>query len=145
LDDILGILGGAQSQQSGVAGPLAPIIGGLAENLGLDPQLAQVVVTFVMNKLLSGLAARSAGAAPASPQGGLDLDHLLEQMGTGQIDTRFMNASGLTQELVEQTGMDEELAAASLQQTFSMLGTQMPGSAESEPESKGLEDLLDTW
>jgi hypothetical protein len=83
--------------------------------------------------------------APASPQGGLDLDHLLEQMSTGQIDTRFMNSSGLTQELVEQTGMDEELAAASLQQTFSMLGAQMPTEAKKEPESKGLEDLLDTW
>jgi hypothetical protein len=157
LDDILGILGGGGQQQT-AAGPLSPIIDGLAENLGLDPRLAQMVVGFVINKLLSGFAARTAGGAPAAPsgmapsapagaQGGLDLDHLLEGMVSGQLDTRFINKSGLTQELVEQTGMDEELAAASLQETFSLLGAQMPtgGAEEPAPKPKGLEDLLDTW
>ena len=68
--DLLGaLLGGGQAgvqaspQMGGLGGILQPILQGLAQNLGLSPQIAQIVVTFVLGTLLTG---QIGGAAPGT-------------------------------------------------------------------------------
>jgi len=152
LEDILGgILGG-----SSVGGNsfLGPIISGLAEKLGLPPAIAQVVVSFVLGKLLSGgltqgatRAGGTAGAQPASSQG-LDLDHLLETMsGGGDVAPGYLKSSGMAKELAQKTGLDQDKAERSLEEAFRMLGGQASVQRKEvrQPTPGSLDHLLDTW
>jgi hypothetical protein len=157
LGDILGsILGGSSIGSNSF---LAPIIEALAEKLGLPPAIAQMVISFVLSKLLSGAASRAQAPAPqpsrrarptpVSP-GGLDLDHLLEQMGTERgLDSNYLMSTGMAQELSQQTGLDAETAARSLQEALNMmLGSQVAASQPkhiSQPKPGSLDNLLDTW
>jgi hypothetical protein len=139
LADLLGMLGGAGSG-GGTGSLFEPILSRLAEQLGLSPQLAQMVVSFVLGKLLTGAATGSGASGRAAVAGAstsFDLDQLLGQMQGGQgVETRFLDPSGMAAELAEQTGMDHELAAASLQEVFGMLGAQLgdtPGATRGRP------------
>jgi hypothetical protein len=153
LEDILGgILGG-----SSVGGNsfLGPIISGLAEKLGLPPAIAQMVVSFVLSKLLSGTlqqgaVAQAGGAVKAKPVSaqGYDLDHLLESMSSGQdVDSGFLQSSGMAKELAQQTGLDKDKAERSLQEAFRMLGGQASVQRKEirQPTPGTLDHLLDTW
>jgi hypothetical protein len=145
MEDILGaLMGGAGGADMGQNAFLAPIAEGIAEKLGLPPQIAQLIVTFVIGKLLSGQAgggrvpARGAGLASEE---GLDLDDLLGRMGSGQgLDSDFLQSSGLADELAEQAGLDPDTATRGLQEAFEMLGGQLGGGQS--PQLGGLEDLL---
>jgi hypothetical protein len=125
--------------------------------MGLPPQIAQMVVSFLLNKLMGGIS----GGAPASPAGsqpaaeepaapqGMSLDQVLEQMGSGQgPDLGFMRSSGMAEELAQETGLDTDTAAASLQEAMTLLGNQLggPRPADAGMEEPGaLDDLLESW
>jgi uncharacterized protein YjbJ (UPF0337 family) len=142
IGDILGgILGGGSGMNSNTF--LGPIVQKLAEQLGLPPAIAQMVVSFVLSKMMGSAAAKSQATLPsqATPsqrgaqgvpqaQQGLDLDDLLGQMSTGQtLNTSYFQATGLTQELSQKTGLDSDTAATSLQEVLKMLGGAL-GSAQ---------------
>jgi len=131
LDDILGALMG--SGNLGATSPLAPMANALAKKLGLPPVIAQMVMAFVMSKLLTG----QRGGAPAIPSGlaaaaggqasqgqGLDLDALLSQMDGPGVGQEYVQATGLAQELSARTGLDPETASRSLAAAFGVLGDQ---------------------
>jgi hypothetical protein len=138
IGDILGgILGGGANMKSNTF--LGPIVEKLAEQLGLPPAIAQMVVSFILNKMMSGAAAgtrtpsqrtpsqvlpsQRPSQQPAQAQQGMNLDDLLEQMSAGQtLDTGYLNKTGMTSELSLQTGMAPNTAAMSLQQAFKLLG-----------------------
>lgn len=154
------ILGGGMAQAGGAQGGmtgmgdamgmnalLAPLADALSKKLGLPPEIAMMVVSFLGAKLMSG--AKPAGAAKAkpgrSPAGrgaqaqGLDLDSLLETMG---------NDKGMAKELAEQTGLDQATAERSLQEAIGMIGgaKQAPKPRPSNRPSGGsLDSLLDSW
>ncbi len=151
LMDLIGaILGGSGAAPAGATG-LSPIAEGIAAKLGLPSGIAQMIVAFVVGKLLSGMtggtAASAAGApspakrqAPAAgqPQKTFDLDHLLETMGQDQ---------SMVAELAQQTGLDAQTAQRGLQEVLGMLGAQGrgQGNAPSTPKQGGLDHLLDSW
>jgi len=139
IGDILGgILGGGSSMNSNTF--LGPIVEKLARQLGLPPAIAQMVVSFVLSKMMGSAASKavtpSQGMRPGQTlpsqrpsqqlpqaQQGLDLDDLLEQMSAGQtLDSGYLNTTGMTQELSLRTGMDTKSAAISLQEVFKLLG-----------------------
>jgi hypothetical protein len=134
MGSLLGAFLGSGDASAGAASPLAPMVSGLTEKLGLPPEVAQMVVSFVLDKLLSG--ARGGGAVPASRSGsgtsaGQDLDDLVAQMSSGKgVDAGFLESTGMTNELSQQTGLDPDTAAASLQEVFDMMGGQF-GAAPS--------------
>jgi hypothetical protein len=158
LGDILGGILGAGGGNLGANSFLAPIIQELAGRLGLSPAVANAVVGFVLTQLLPRLMAGGTAAAPrptggrttprVQPQQGLDLDHLLESMGSGQqLQSSYFRSTGLADELAQQTGLDTGTAAESLQEVFALLGSQLAaGRSEPKPgDATYLDHLLDTW
>jgi hypothetical protein len=129
---------------------LGPIVQKLAQQLGLPPAIAQMVVSFVLSKMMGSAAGgavtpsqrvspsqtlpsqRPAQQLPQAEQG-LNLDDLLGQISTGAtVDTGYLSATGLTQELAVQTGLDTDTAATSLQQVFQMLGGALGASQQTQ-------------
>jgi hypothetical protein len=145
---MLGALLGGGSAGTGIGSFLDPIVSGLAEKLGLPPEIAQAVVAFALEKLLSGqLGAGDRGAAAPAGQEGLELDDVLTRMGSGEpVDADYLASTGMAEELSEQTGLDPDTAAASLEEAFSMLGSGMGGASPSggqdAPDLSGLDDIL---
>jgi hypothetical protein len=162
IGDILGgILGGGANMKSNTF--LGPIVEKLAEQLGLPPAIAQMVVSFILNKMMAGAAAGTTTPSqrapsqvlpsqrpslqPAQAEQSVNLDDLLEQVSAGQtLDTSYLNRTGMTNELSLQTGMDANTAAMSLQQAFHLLGgalgsyqgtkqTKRTGSQSTRPKS----------
>ena len=127
MGSLLGALMGGGGASTGAGSFLTPLVSSLAEKLGLPPEVAQMVVSFAVDKLFSG--ARG-GAMSASRSGGDaldsgDLNELLVQMNSGQgVETDLLESTGMVAELSEQTGLDADTAAASLQEVFGMLGGQ---------------------
>lgn len=141
LMDILGaILGGGASGQPA---QVSPIIEGVTGKTGLSSTIVQMIISFVIGKLMGGLTGSAAGqggfapasgrTSPSSPEQesgmGLNLDGLLEQMGQDQ---------GLVTELAQQTGLDQQAAQQGLQEVLGALGAQ-------GREQGGLDSLLDSW
>ena len=154
-----GILGGGGANLGGHSF-LGPIVEGLAKKLGLSPAIAQAVVAFAVSKLLPMLLGRVAAPAPtpvpvqprrarqAQPQG-LDLDDLLERMGSGsrrRLNRKYLQSTGLASELAQQTELDTDTAVKSLQEVLLALGNQLGGTQSPQPsKERGLDDMLDSW
>ncbi|RME81872.1 MAG: hypothetical protein D6775_12415 [Caldilineae bacterium] len=145
LGDILGaVLGGTRGEKAGYNPFLAPIINGLAERVGLPPQIASAIVGFLFTRVFASAAERGHAAQE------VNLDHLLEGLkGDPSKATQQLDAAGLLDELVAETGLDRQTAEKSLQEAFQLLGGQVeqvrrtrPANA---PDSRGLDQLLDSW
>jgi hypothetical protein len=141
--DMLSALLGAGTgtgMNSGIASLLTPLITPLAQKLGIPVEIAQIVVVFVLGKLLSGKLGQGATSqaqaqypSQSAPSGGMDLSGFLQQMSGGRaMDTRYLRSSGLTDELVQETGLDPDTAEQSLQEVLRMLSGQMGGAASPE-------------
>ncbi|MHC5035462.1 MAG: hypothetical protein ACYTFZ_10545, partial [Planctomycetota bacterium] len=116
---------GGSSTNTGTSAMLAPMTDALAKKLGLPPEIAQMVLTFAITRLLSG---GKRGGASAS-QGGLDLDDLMVRAASNEgIDTDYIQSTGMADELAQQTGLDSDTAARSLQEALQMMGGQMGGT-----------------
>ncbi len=113
-------------QQSPFAALVAPLADSLANRFGLPPQIAQAVVLFAVTKLTEALMNR--GNTPAAGGRGQEIvgQQLLDRLSSGQgVDRQYLVNSGLAQELAQQSGMDEQTAAASLQHVLGGLGDQL--------------------
>jgi hypothetical protein len=117
-----GLLGATSSAQSN---PLnAAIVQGVAKKLGLPPIIAQMVVSFVLSKLAGGQ--RSTGAS-------LNFEEVAGMLQSqGSVDQRYVESSGLVEELAQQTGLDQETASRSLTVVINMMG----GAQAPEPTRK---------
>jgi hypothetical protein len=95
---------------------LAPIVEGISSKLGLPADVTQMIVAFVIGKLLSGQS------------GGLELGDLLNRMGSGQsLDATYLQSTGMHEELAQQTGLDADTATRTLQEVFQVLSGQLGG------------------
>jgi hypothetical protein len=125
LGDMMGLLetvmGGGQSGVQSTAsdpimGLLTPFVGPLAKKANIPPEIAIIVVSFVVHQLLAH-----------HPTSGRDstafnLDDMLQQMGSGKIDSNVLHNSGMVKEISAKTGLDEATAAKSLNLAFSLVG-----------------------
>ena len=58
--------------------------------------------------------------------GGLESTDLVQRLGSGQgVDARYLDSTGMPQQLAEQTGLDLRTATGSLQHVFEMLAGSM--------------------
>jgi hypothetical protein len=145
LSDLMGILetilgSGRQSQgtvpsqvpaRDPIMGLLQPIVNKLAKKLNISPEIAMLVVTFVVQKLL----AHHPTSGRDSTQ--FDLDDMLQQMSSGSINPQTLQSSGMVNELAQVTGLDHDTAARSLDATLSALGGHVGGSAGGVRGKKG--------
>ncbi len=122
-----GLLGGGQTGAGPIAGsgsPLEALIRPFAEKLGLSPQMAGMVVTFLMNALLSGkMAGRGGAAAPTGPAG-MDLGDAIAGFGGSKPTRSSAAGQSLAQQLSQETGLDEQTAARSIDEFVNLLGGQ---------------------
>jgi len=132
LGDLLGAIMGGGSPALESNSILAPIVNGLAEKIGLPPQIAQAVVAFVLGKLLErrmqpGLEMPPAAAQPeAARPRGASLDTVVQRMNSGKrVKKTQIRSAGLATELAEYTGLDRRTAEASLQEVLNGLGGQL--------------------
>jgi hypothetical protein len=141
-----GVQGGQQTPtaSAGISSHpfLAPIVNGLAKKLGLPPAIAEVVVSFALTQLLNSLMNRASTGGATGMQsfagsqragevaGDLQMEDISQRFQSGlAIDTQYLRSAGLSQQLADQTGLDQKTAAASLEQAFQLLGS-APGSEQ---------------
>ena len=124
---ILNAIMGGGGAETGVSSMLEPVTDHLAKKLGVPPETAQMIVMFVVGKLLSSRA-RGAGATRSRATMGrdeVDFDDVLAHMNEGGLDTDYLQSTGMVDELSQQTGLDSDTAARGLQEAFEMLGGQL--------------------
>jgi hypothetical protein len=132
LGGLLGAVMGGGGTDSAVGSLLAPVTDQLAEKLGIPPETAQMIVMFVVSKLLSGQARGGAAAtrSGSASQDDFDMDDLMAHMSSDQgLDADYLQSTGMVDELSQQTGLDSDTAAQGLQEAFEMLGGQF-GAAQ---------------
>lgn len=143
LGSILGGLLGGGMQSGGMGSSalgsnafLAPIIDAIANKLGIDPKIAQTIVTFALNALMSG-------ALGGNKQ--FDSAGLVARVSSGKpVTQKYLKESGLLSELTAQTGLDQKTAAKSLQQVFQAFGTQM-GEGSYDDHQRQFNTLVGNW
>ena len=115
------------SSDSPIMSLIKPYITSLAKKLKISPELAVIVVSFVLEKLL----AHHPTSGRNSTQ--FDLDQLLNQLSTGKLDPNMIKNSGMVEELSQVTGMNQTMAAKSLNTAFTMVGKRALTVAGSPP------------
>ena len=111
-----GGVGQSALTSSPVAGLLQPLVKPLAEKLKISPEIATVVVSFVLQKLL----AHHPTSGRDSTQ--FNIDDLFGQLGAGKLDPSIIRNSGMVEELSRTTGLDKAQAQKSLNTAFAMVG-----------------------
>ena len=140
LGDMMGLLemfmGGGNQQQANPMNQmtnnpimmlLQPFVGKLAKKMNISPEIAMIVVSFVVHKLLSH------HPTSGRDSNSFDLDDMLKQMSSGKIDPNILQNSGMINELSRSTGLDQDTAAKSLETAFGMFGK--PVKAGLKPSS----------
>lgn len=115
-----GVMNG-QGQNSPVMALLQPYVEQLAKKAKIPPEVAVIVVSFVVQKLLAH-----------HPQSGRDsrefnLEDMLGQINSGKIDPDLLKKSGMVKELSKRTGLDEAAAEKALQSGFVLVGKSAAG------------------
>ncbi len=118
LEMFTGAGGQGQSALTGnpLGGLLQPLVKPLAEKLNISPEIAAVVISFVLQKLL----AHHPTSGRDSTQ--FNIDDLFGQLGSGKLDPTTLKNSGMVDELASVTGMDRAQARKSLNTAFAMVG-----------------------
>ena len=137
LGSMMGVLETVMGGQSGamandpIMALLQPFVAPLAKKANIPPEIAMIVVSFVAHKLLAH-----------HPTSGRDsntfnLDDMLQQIGSGKIDSAMLHNSGMVKELSKKTGLDEATAAKSLEVGFGLVGKRAVGLMnKSKPTAK---------
>ena len=143
--DLSGVMGMLESVMAGqgatgtandpIMALLSPFVGPLAKKANISPEIAMVVISFVVHKLLAHHP--SSGRDSNS----FNLDDMLTQMSSGKVDTSLLQQSGMIKELSQKTGLDESATEQVLQLAFSAVGKTVSGmvakSGSAKPSSKG--------
>jgi uncharacterized protein YidB (DUF937 family) len=112
------VMGGAGS--TGVNDPimsiLQPYVAPLAKKANISPEIATIVVSFVVHQLLAHHP--TSGRDSTS----FNFEDMFQQMSTGKIDQNMLQTSGMVKELAGRTGLDEATAAKSLELGFTLVG-----------------------
>jgi hypothetical protein len=130
-DLLTGIMGGGSSTMA--SDPfLAPIVNGLAEKLGLPPQIVQAAVALIMGKLLGNrlqpgiLEMEAPGPSRKAGKRAVTVEDIRQKTNRGQrVTKKELRSSGLVTELSKQTGLDRATATTTLQEVLDELGGQL--------------------
>jgi hypothetical protein len=113
--------GSSMSANDPIMGLLQPFVAPLAKKANISPEIAMVVVSFVVHKLLAHHP--TSGRDSTS----FNFEDMFQQMGSGKIDQNMLRSSGMVKELATKTGLDEATATRSLELGFSLVGKSATG------------------
>jgi len=144
------VMGGMQSGQgmpgtmgsAGMGDPLMqllqPLVGKLAKKVGISPEIAMIVVAFVVQRLLASHPQVSSGTTGKSQA--LDLNQLFQMMGSQQgVGQDYLHSTGMVKDLAQTAGLDQATAAQSLNAVFGLLGGEVKkvqSSSKAKPGAK---------
>ena len=143
LGDMMGMLemvmGGNQtgSTKQAAAGSdplmmmLQPFVAQLAKKINIPPEIAMVVVSLVAHKLLSH------HPTSGRDSNSFDLDDMLGQMNSGNINSDVLNQSGMIREVSQRTGMSQADSEKALSTALTMFGSQLGGGVVKTANTSG--------
>lgn len=120
LESVMGGQGGTSTTTAAANDPimvlLNPFVAPLAKKANIPPEIAMIVVSFVAHQLLAH-----------HPSSGRDsttfnLEDMLQQIGSGGVDSNLLHSSGMVKEIAAKTGLDEATAEKSLNLAFTLVG-----------------------
>ncbi len=100
---------------------IQPVVNQLAAKAGISPEIATVVTSIALHYLLQSHPT-TPGASP------LNLSSVMQTLSSGgQIPTSTLQQSGIINDVMSATGLNQQQAVKSVNQTFSVLGKQVAG------------------
>jgi hypothetical protein len=109
----------AMSPSSPIMLLLQPVINKLAAKLGISSQMAAIISSIVMHYLVQS-SPNTPGASP------LNLGSVMQALASGRkISPTALQQSGMINDVMQATGMDERQAIKSLETTFGVMGSQL--------------------
>jgi hypothetical protein len=123
LEQIIGGLTGATAAPQSSSNPLMtliqPLVDKVAAKVGISPAIAAIIVSVVFKYLLK--------SHPSTPdESPLNLGNVMQTLASGgRLSESTLQTSGMVNEVVRVTGMDERQAVESLNTTFGVIGSQL--------------------
>jgi hypothetical protein len=98
---------------------LQPLVNKVAAKVNISPAIATIIVSIALKYLLK--------SHPSTPdQSPLDLGSVMQTLASGgQLSQGTLQSSGMLNEVVRATGLDEQQAARTLNTTFGVLGSSL--------------------
>jgi hypothetical protein len=144
LSGMMGLLetfmGGAQSNNSTsnnspIMMLISPFVPALAKKANVSPEIAMVVISFVVHKLLAH------HPTSGRDSNSFNFEDMLGQMSSGKVDTALLRQSGMINELSKKTGLDDAATEQVLQLAFATVGKTVGGmvtkGGPAKPSSAG--------
>ncbi len=141
------LMGSQNSSSSGattnpIMNLLSPFVPSLAKKANISPEIAMMVVSFVVHKLLAH------HPTSGRDSNSFNFEDMLGQMSSGKVDTGLLRQSGMINELSKKTGLDDAATEQVLQLAFATVGKTVggmvskggsakPSSAGSAPKNAG--------
>jgi hypothetical protein len=110
---------------------LQPFVAQLAKKMNIPPEIAMIVVSLVAHKLLSH------HPTSGRDSNSFDLDDMLSQMGSGNINSNILHQSGMVKEVSQRTGMNETDSEKALNTALTMFGAKMGSGAVKSAKVSG--------
>ena len=112
--DVLGAGAGAMA-----ALILSPIADALAQKLGISKTIAMAVVAFAATKIIGSFMKKQ-----GQPTNQLVDTDLVDKVKAGNASPQYLVNTGMADEIAQQTGLDRDTAARSLQAAFTLVNEQ---------------------
>lgn len=109
---------------------LKPFVTPLAKKANISPEIAMIVVSFVAHKLLAH------HPTSGRDSNSFNLDDMLQQIGSGRVDSNMLQNSGMVKEISAKTGLDEATAANTLNAAFNMMGNHLQSGTRPTAKAK---------
>jgi len=130
LEQIIGAQSGAGSQVPAATTPstsdplmvlIQPFVNKVAAKVNISPALATIIVSIVLKYLLK--------SHPSTPdESPLNLGSVMQTLASGgRISESTLQSSGMVNEVVRATGLDQQQAVKTLDTTFKVLGSEVKG------------------
>lgn len=100
---------------------IQPVVNQVAAKTGISPQIATLIASIALHYLLQSHP-NTPGASP------LNLGSVMQSLASGRgIDAGTLQSSGIVNDVMQTTGMNQQQAVKSLNTTFKVLGGQVKG------------------
>jgi hypothetical protein len=130
LETLMGSQNNSTTGNHPIMALLSPFVPSLAKKANISPEIAMIVITFVVHKLLAH------HPTSGRDSNSFNFEDMLGQMSSGRVDPSLLRQSGMVNELSRKTGLNEQATEQALQLAFATVGKTVSGMT-SKPSSAG--------